>query len=528
MIVEFNVSTLEIVVAVAGSDPDTFNAYDLVKPVGHSVQIIADDVDVLTNASSSLFKFLAVVAGPILTSVIRKNIIELTSSANPIDPSGIPTVTVQLKQPDGVTNLNQVQAVTMSVNFGTLQDATLTTDGFGTASTIYKAYKGTQAIITGTAPGFLSGSLSVDINVPTTLGAQNWLETFDIRNDAVGASKVDSGARVKKLSVPMHWFIEKPYIRAQWTSGLDDSVNSVIVDDNGHVFINGNLAGNATVKQLSVVDGTVLNTYDYSALGSNLSRYSDTMAYDGENLWVPANTKLAKLLASNLSLLANPTISAIGKTQSAVWDGYYIYVYNTNKVGGNDAIYAVDQTGGVIYIGHPGIGTDVTTDVSADRSANWWMSPNNQGTFIAHGALGGLFGWQGTNPTPDALALDAKSIWVGGTAGLERVDLSNAGAYRGPLNSNNTDVSTIGQIWDLCYTGDPDAVWAITTLDGASTEARFLRRFVQSGSTIVIDQQIDLTTAVNPNGMAFDGSHLYIGSFGASPNNFVTKVFIGK
>jgi len=517
MIIEFDTTTLSVFVAEAGSDAATIANLNTNKPASHSVQTIADDTDVLDN-KFQLSIFIATVAGPTLISVIRKNVVTITPIPGTINLNDVSIIQVQLKQSDGVTNLAAVKTVTFSTSLGTLADATVTTDGSGFAQTAFKPAKGGSSVIGATSPGLIGAVVTVVINIPTTATAQGWIETDDIKLGAI------TDAKVAKITPPAWWFIPDMFTRAAFNASYDAaSINSVVSDGEGFIYLNGLVAAVPTITKIDIRDGSNAGTLAYT--NHNLADGYDYMAYDGENLWIPSNNDVLKVRTRDMSLQATVNIGT-GKVESAVWDGSFIYVWlNTASVVSR--LWKVTKAGTKTAIGSP-INPFATAaqfaTVTVDKDFIHVNGFTDGAAFLSRTTPGSYTSWAGGSTLGFSAATTGKELWISGTAGVSVIQIDGTMPNYGTIVAT-IPAATINQVTFLYFDGSK--IWATRTTSSGSGTGRYVSKLSRTGSTINIDQTVDLTATVEPYPIASDGTNLYVGAFGTTADD-VTKIFIGR
>ena len=534
MIIGFDTSTLSIRTILAGSDPTAFSEIDSIKPAGTSVQIIADDADVINNRTNMQL-FIAVVAGPTLTAVIRRYVVTLTASANPINMNQQPTISVQLKDQLGV-NVSQVETVTLSVDLGTLANATIITNGSGFASTTYKPHKGSSGVIIAAVATFLPGQLVIAINIPTTPAAQNWLESNDVKISAITTDKIASGAVTgDKLGAGIN---VPPLPRLGLPASLALDANALYVDAT-NVFVNGFVGPGATnpvVRKITMF-GSITGSRAY--VPNNLTSGLDGMDGDATDIWVAAGNHLLQINKGTMAVTNDYTVDPSGTIQSVTLDAASSAVWcflrggttNPDKLlrinngtGNVDAVIDLDTGVGAVIDRKRGIiyGGDIYFNVDTTSLVASWTVVNR--VTNATTPFGGFFG---VPSALNAIAANGEGIWIGGVDGLSLVpDVK----YPTPsLGGITADVATVGIIYDLLFDGV--RVWAITSELGAGDiTPRYIRElFVQVGYNATDDAQtaiLGLGRVIDagpndgfnpvlsiPNFLAVDANNLYASNF---------------
>jgi hypothetical protein len=518
MIVVFLTATAEVRRAFPGSDSTFLTLVTSTLTAGEDVFTLADDTGVLT--SPNLYN----VDNPITpTATVLKNIIRLTPSATPINLSDRPQITIQLYQSDDTTPLAQAGVVvTLTAAPGLLSASSVTTDAGGTGLVTLKPTKGFGIIgLAGASGGYRSGTTSVVVLAPTTMAEQNWLEGDDVKDDAVAVTKLDQGGAAKDLVVSPWWFLNDAFLRTTFTGGLTDSINSVVSDGADHIYINGFDTGVATIKKINRHTGAVDGTLTYSP--DDLASGYDRMVYDGENLWVPAGNTILKVNPVAMTLTTTYTPGAAPRLMhSLMWDGEFVWFFQSHSATANQNILKKINKSGTI--------TTVFTFTAVTTYAEVVMNRNFVGFLTSGGEMDlsdrvsiSFFAVASDVAFQFTSVLDLRSAWIGGSDGLRRLILDTS---TGLVNAD-VPATTSGQVYNLYFDGSPDSVWAITSFDETGGAGRYLRKFKQSGTSLVIDQEFDLTAAFDPLAMGSDGQNLYIGSFAAVAADIV-KLFAGR
>lgn len=237
MIVVFVTATAEVFSAFPGADANFLALVTSTLSVGQDVFTLADDPNVL--AAPNLYN----VDNPVTpTATVLKNVIKLTPSSTPINLTDVVTITVQLYQPDGFTPLLLASVVvTLTAAPGLLSASSVTTDGGGTGTVSLSTVKGSGDIgISGASAGYLPGSTTVTVLVPTTAAQQNWLDRNDIRNDAVTEEKIAASVlnvnKVAQTNPSIMWTVKRAILEDLKDATLTDSVNSIVSDGIDHIY----------------------------------------------------------------------------------------------------------------------------------------------------------------------------------------------------------------------------------------------------------------------------------------------------
>ena len=440
-----------------------------------------------------------------------------------IDLKDTPTLSVQLKEPNGVTNLNEVHTVTLTSTFGVLANPTVTTNGSGFASTMYKPNKGNSAFITATAPLFVPGGISVTINTPTTATGQNWLERDDIKPSAVTVEKLPPLLFARQTPQPSFGFISQAFQRAVFASSIAQDANSIVTDDDQFIYVNGFDGPGATNpiiekinRRTGVSIGTLALTEEDFATGR------DGMVYDGASIWVCGGSHLMQVNPVTLTMTNDYDLDAVsGTLQGIVWDGAYLYAYIKGSTTYGESILQIDTTGTVLNNSAPlGGGANVKQLVIDDAYAFFQVDSagTNRWFRVALGSASlGASSSAGQYNVGTAV-LGSRQIFVGGTAGLAMITTDPEVS----ADIITLTPATVGDVYDLQFDGVN--LWAITGVAGGGGPRRFVRKISFDGSAFTIEQSFDLTPNV-PNALTFDGQNMYVLN---NDDGSIIKYFAGK
>jgi hypothetical protein len=541
MIIQYNTISLEIQNAIAGSDAATISYLNSISIPDDSVQTIADDSDILDNPTQ-LLSFIAVVSGPTLLSVARKNFVTLSTSTPTIVPADIATIDLQLKQSDGVTDLNEIHTIAISTSNGFLSDNVVTTNASGFISFTYRAGRFNTTTIYGSAQGFFTGTIGLVIENPTTASDQNWIETGDIKAKAVTAEKIAASivdANLISQTYPSAWWtIKKAVLEDVKDVALTDSVNNIVSDGIDHIYMNGLDTAVPKIKKVNRRTFTVDGSLTYT--NNNLANRTDGMAFDGKFLWVASSGDLLRVDPVTMTLDATITIdSSGGDIHALAWDGEFIYAFVRGGTTYANKLLEITRNGTV---------RSETTILSANDVKQIAVRQSTQGLAasgdqrqvlvpIAHPAgssnlapvivsglslisvnFSALFGITAT--ANGTAASDGINYWVGVTpsgGSKESLLRINTDTLVSPTLLSSMEQGEIGIVYDLFYDGA--YMWAITSEAGdppASTDRRFVRKLQQVGTDpIKLIQTIDMGPDVDPNALCVENDRVFVGNFAA-------------
>lgn len=537
MVLLYDDTTFDIIISTEdGGDTDKRQEIiDSTVPLaGQKVGGIADDITVLANPQF----FIAVETATVLTGTERRKSIELTIGSDPIELNEVTTVSIQLKDKDLVNDPTAGVVISLIVSNGIITPSSITTNSSGqNPSTItYKPTKFTGDITIRAASSTHQQQIdsSFTISEPTTDADQNWLEGVDIKERVVIDSKGTLATQLKTRH--NDWFVTKASLTQTFDPGLVQNINSIVADDMGFLYVNGFVGPGATnpeLKKVNKSDGNVAGTFAYT--NNNLANRFDGMAYDGTSIWMAGANHLYEVDAIAMTQTNDYTMAADGNIQFVAWDGEFIWMHLR---GGTDVdkdkiwkvnpatgakITAIDYRTGDIdttvreikqvalddtYIYIPGTGP----------STDWDRVKRSDGTVLHRGSgSSGSFG----------IAVDNinKTIYVAGGVGSDQ-DVMTLDVTEPLLVLANADSWSVN-FWDALFDGTN--VWAITAVDDVATTRRYVRKGKYNPGTGIIDllQSFDLTTAFDPNSIAFDGKYLYVAGYGVL-SGAIKKIFVGR
>ena len=480
------------------------------------------------------------------TAVVKKKFIQVVLNPNTINLDQTTKIEIQLKNGDGSNHLAAV-AVTLRTSQGFITPSSITTNSSGFSDeAIFKPTRISGTIRIGaTAVGFFqefgSEEPLLTLNTPTTTGEQQWLESGDIKDHAITDDKTAANTTTKTPSgVNQFSFIKKARLVQSFDIGMDRNVNTVVVDDVGFVYVNGFDGPGATnpiVRKIDKIDGSTVADFAIPVSEENLANRFDGMTYDGAFIWVAGANHLIKIDALTMLLGTDFLIAADGNLQFVRWDGNFI---NFQLRGGTDT----DKD--KIWRLNPDDGTPVASATRVDYRAGDPVSPtipreikqiSIDEDFIYVVGTGVATDWDRMDIVTNALVHRAGSngtfgvalsnirhhIFVsggtgGGSADLLLDDTDNPGTDIGFSNSIDTN------LFDGLFDGKH--LWLIT----GTTTRQFVRKILHDpiAKTLTLVQTFDLGTSLDPTSLAFDGQHLYVASFGTTPNNKLFKIFVGK
>ncbi len=547
MVFLYNTTSLEIL-SVRADEGDGVKQTNLialfndVKQAGEDVFALVDNATVLNFASDFL-----VDQHPSPTATVQKKSILVTPVTNPIDLNKTSVLNIQLRKFDLSNDLVST-TVTLATSRGIIIPASITTDANGFSNVaVYRPGKfvGSTGIIASSAAHRQlqqEGRVFVTTNAPTTPNKQQWLQSEDIKDHAVTDDKTAANTTTKApTGVNQFSFVKKARLVQSFDIGMEQNVNSVVVDDVGFIYVNGFDGPGATnpiVRKINKIDGSTIADFVIPGGQENLAARFDGMTYDGAFIWIAGANRLIKINALTMALATNFTVAADGNLQFVRWDGEFI---NFQLRGGTDA----DKD--KIWRLNPDDGTPVASATRIDYRTGDAVDPTIIREIKQVSIDEDFMYIVGTGPGSDwdriNLATNAVTHRGSGSNGTFGVALSNilhhvfisggVSAGSADLLLENTDVAGT----DIGFTNSIDTnlfdglfdgkhLWLIT----GTTTRQFVRKIIHDpiANTLTLVQTFDLGTALDPTSLAFDGQHLYVASFGTTPNNKLFKIFVGK
>lgn len=512
MIILYDTSTLDVMSVILGSDATTYSNWNANKPAGSAVVILSDDINVSLEPLNYYMD-----QHPSPTVTVLKYWIDITASSNPIYLNESPTITIQLKGTDKISDLYQIVTITLTASTGLLANDVLTTDTNGLATTTFNPVKVKYASISGVANKFLSSTLLMIVKNPTTEGEQNWIQTDDLKNEAVTGQKVaynsitsdKLASSSKPTIVPFSWsLINKARMTDKYDIGFGAGAFTTgaqyIISGEDSIFVIGVNIGTGfnEVKKVSKKDGTVSGTYAFGYLFAGF--YG--MQYDGKYLYVGTQQvvtiRLHKIKASDMSSVDTYTI--VGSPSSLMWDGQYLY----SHAGGG--MLRITTTGSYKSLGGGGLPNSspfhvaMTKDViyNADNDSNvgaYVKKTNNSyyGGNLISDMRAGLAA--ATGP----MATDGVKLWIGCTSnnpadeGIIEVPVWNPDFEPTPTATASLDYKNKqlgGALYGkLIYDGSN--LWAITAPAGGwrfgNVMLRKIRRDINDPTKLNVVQTIE-------------------------------------
>lgn len=544
MIVQYVTATLEIHALIAGSDAAVVTHLNNTKPAGDAVFTTADVQDALEQPNQY-----RVDVHPAPTGVVLRSRIALTSSISPIDLSESPTITAQLKQPDGTDETTSGVVISIVATGGVLSSDSITTNGSGNGTVTLKPNKSNGATITASSALYLKGTISIPINSPSTSDKQSWLENDDIKPASITSDKQSRKATIRTPGLHNFWFINKAFqvqiFDVNNDGNTDEQINSIVVDDLGFFYVNcfeGPGATNPVIKRLNkntgAVDWSVALTHD------NLTSRLDGMAFDGKYIWVASANYIRRvnvLNSADTTEYQMATDPQGGNVQAMGFDGEFIWLHLRGGTNPNaDKIWKVNLDGTVAstidYRTPDPIGTGVrdikqfamdeeflyfTAITPGVTVSDWTRIKRSDGTLVYRNE-GDLWGSYG-------VAVDnlSRHIYTAGgqPGGADQINLDTTDGSPRNIALNWDD----SQWYDLSFDGK--YVWGIGTINESTATRRVIRKYVHNVAAATIDlvQAIDfdnIAVGLSPTALAFDGQYLYVANF-ASTTNSVVKIFVG-
>lgn len=538
MIVVYDTTTAILYGAFPGSDAGFLALITANLSAGQGVFTLADDAPTLANPVN----YKVDNAGA-PTTTVAKNIIRLTPSATPINLSDAPTITVQLYQPDDTTPL-ALAGVTVALTAapGLLSFSSIVTDAGGTGTVTLKPTKGFGDIgLAGTSDGYRSGGTIVTVSVPTTSDQGNWLETNDIKAEAVREEKLAASVinpnKFAGTSPSIMWTVKKAILEDVKDATLTDSVNSIVSDGIDHIYINGFDTGTPKIKKVNrktfAVDGSLTYT------NNNLANRTDGMVFDGKYLWVASAGDLLQVDPVSMTLIATITIDVSGgNIQALAWDGHNIFAFVRGGVTYLDMILEISRNGTVISattvsaadvkqialrkdtqgLQVSGIEHTVLIPIASPFNSLSLMAVNSPGGF----ATTNFAALSITATANGTAASEGVNFWVGVTpSGGSKQSLLRLSidTFTNPLTLlGSLEQGQIGIVYDLFYDGT--YMWAITSEAGdppVSSTRRFIRKIRQNDpDPMQLVQTFDMGPNVDPNALCIENDRLFVGNFAAT------------
>jgi len=537
MIVQYEISTLRIFGVILGSDADTVANWTATSPAGMEVFTTTDDPNVTDNKSG----YYVTESSPgVPTGLAQCNVIGLSSASYVLIPSDVPTINLQLYQPDGTTPLTSVETITLDNSGGILSSPSVTTNGSGVASFTLRPLVDSATIIA-SATGFVSGEVNFTISVPSTVAEQNWIESNDIKDEAVDGSKIASGTITPdKISSVLAGGIGGISFSSNCTK-----VNSIVVDAN-YIYANALDGSTPTVFQF-YRDGFVTTGASTTYTNNNLANGFDGLMDDGTDLWLASGADLVQITKSTMAIANTFTVGAGDNLEFLLNDGANIWSYtlvgadagHVMKIRKADGVvlgFANMATAG-LHIKQASIyGTYVIVNL---RTTNAWAGIERT-TFVItpEGPGANIFA---------TLAINNR-VWM--TLGAEGTSMSGVfwdavlTSSLTPLASAYSPLTGIGKVWDLVY--DDNNIWGIASVDHSSNTKSAIRelfpsfRYVSDNPIIGtgtfqyvdVGRSVDVTTiasggsgAITPSCLCYKDNTIYVGCFQSYATNPYNAIF---
>ena len=534
MIINYKKTSFDINSVIPGNNATTYASWLAGPDVtggDDGVYMLADNASVL--ASYNLYYIGE--SGGTPTGVHLKNIISLTIAPTGIYQDETATMSIQLQDGNG-SNLNEVDTIALQASDGLILPATVTTNGSGVGSTIYyPAKKVGNMGVYGTAQLFNNAFATIAVLAPTTNSEQNWIETNDIKPNAVTANKLDFGVPVSLGPTNLSsWHNNCNDERARFNIGLTDTINSIVFDEDGFMYVNGMNGAVPTVVKVDKKTGAVAVSGTYTYTDNMLIYGYDFLAHDGIALWIPSGINMLRIDPSTMTLtdtiaVGSPGEYLQGTIISSTIDAYRVLAVISNAATGTDHyLNMIDLTTPytVNFEGVTGMGGSIGATIICDNQriyggydSAWIVNFNGngfKGTGRFNPGIWPAFNFGGSSYAIAAVA-DTKSLWCGGSGGIRRI------TYDGTLIASAAS-GVVGIINQVIWIGEDNAVWA-TTSDGIDT---YLSRLIDDGAGSIVqgtrrDENYSLGATFYAWVLAYDTPYLYVGGVGVdgSGNNIV-------
>jgi len=277
------------------------------------------------------------------TGTALNQVIAISMVSTTVDMSDQPVVTFQLTDQAGVPVAQSGVVISLQVDNGALTVPTVTTDGSGTATVIYKPSKNGAAKITAKAPKHYDNGLVITINnTPATPAEQNWIESDDIKPSTISVEKLDPSVIQLVSNNPATAFETSAYYVSQFTPDIG-LAKLHLFDDAGFLYVYGNVdpagTGNNAIKQTDKASGAIIDSLVFSGGATDGISYS--WGYDGRSIWAgyknsgAIHNKLIRIKASDLTIEAIYTIAGIVDIKGVMCANGYVWAYDdgaTNRL----------------------------------------------------------------------------------------------------------------------------------------------------------------------------------------------------
>ena len=500
---------------------------------------LSDDVSVLAAPQN----YLVVESMSVPTGTERKKSILITPSASSMFMNEEVVLAIQLRDknlnPDAVST-----TVTLSCSNGIIVPATVVTNGSGYSNVaVLKPNKFMGDIVVDASVATYQGwPVTITVTAPDNLDEQQWLEGADIRDGAITGNKEAGKRNLRSGSFAPFWFCNKASVVQTFDPGLYGSMNSIVADDMGFIYVNGfqTVAVNdPAVVKLDKNKGTVISTKPYTTY--NLTSRFDGMCYDGTNIWVAGGCHLYKIDALDMATIVDYTPDSVadGNFQFLIWDGEFIWTQLRGGTHGHaDQIWKLYPDGTVAAqidyrTGDPfgtsvrdikqvAIDEDYLYIVATGAAVSDWIRIKRSDNSIVYRDDDDDYGAYGI-----AIAEPDHMIYIsGGSAGgEEQLTLEQTDIYPRGIAFN----WNVARWYDLAFDGK--YVWGISSSGIGVTGRQYLRKMQKpdlTATTIPLGESFDLTTSLDPTSLAFGPPHLYVAGFGSGANCRIKKVFVGN